>query len=97
MSAGEARAPRTGAPRIVIIGGGVSGIATAGLLARGGAEVVLLERHTSLGGRSGRLEISGHVFDTGPSWYLMPEAFEQYFALMGRDVEQELDLIDLDP
>ncbi|WP_296666855.1 phytoene desaturase family protein, partial [Demequina sp.] len=40
---------------------------------------------------------SGHVFDTGPSWYLMPEAFEQYFALMGRDVEQELDLIDLDP
>lgn len=87
----------TARPRIVVIGGGVSGLATAGLLARGGADVTLVERHAELGGRSGRLEVDGHTFDTGPSWYLMPEAFAQYFALMGRDVDAELDLIELDP
>ncbi|MDN4476100.1 phytoene desaturase family protein [Demequina sp. SYSU T00192] len=84
-------------PRIAVIGGGVAGLATAGLLARGGADVVLLERHASLGGRMGRVEVAGHTFDSGPSWYLMPEAFAQWFALMGRDVGTELDLVDLDP
>ncbi|WP_062519275.1 phytoene desaturase family protein [Demequina silvatica] len=84
-------------PRVVVIGGGVAGLATAGLLARGGAQVVLLEKHATLGGRMGRVEVAGHTFDSGPSWYLMPEAFAHWFALMGRDVEQELDLVDLDP
>lgn len=88
---------RSGAPRIVVIGGGVAGLATAGLLARGGAQVTLLERNAQVGGRAGRLSIAGHVFDTGPSWYLMPEAFDQWFALMGRRVEDHLDLLDLDP
>ncbi|WP_084039043.1 phytoene desaturase family protein [Demequina sp. NBRC 110053] len=83
--------------RVVVIGGGVSGLATAALLARGGAAVTLLERHARVGGRAGRLEADGFTFDTGPSWYLMPEAFEHFFSLLGRRVEDELDLIDLDP
>ncbi|WP_234996414.1 phytoene desaturase family protein [Demequina sp. NBRC 110054] len=84
-------------PRVVVIGGGIGGIATAGLLARGGARVTLVERHDQLGGRAGRLQKHGFTWDTGPSWYLMPEAFEQFFALMGRRVEDELELVDLDP
>ncbi|WNM27382.1 phytoene desaturase family protein [Demequina capsici] len=84
-------------PRIVVIGGGIGGLATAGLLARGGARVTLLERHAQLGGRAGRWQRAGYTWDTGPSWYLMPEAFDQFFALMGRRVEDELDLVDLDP
>ena len=83
--------------RVVVIGGGVSGLASAALLARGGADVTLLERHGQVGGRAGRLEADGFTFDTGPSWYLMPEAFEHFFALLGRDVATEVDLIDLDP
>ncbi|WP_430868031.1 phytoene desaturase family protein [Demequina aurantiaca] len=83
--------------RVVVIGGGIGGLATAALLARGGAEVTLVEQNAQLGGRAGRLEVDGFTFDTGPSWYLMPEAFTQFYALMGRDVNQELDLIDLDP
>ncbi|WP_236683076.1 phytoene desaturase family protein [Demequina globuliformis] len=83
--------------RVVVIGGGVSGLATAALLARGGANVTVLEKHATVGGRAGRLEVDGFTFDTGPSWYLMREAFEHFFALLGRDVRDELDLIDLDP
>ncbi|WP_082096017.1 phytoene desaturase family protein [Demequina flava] len=83
--------------RVVVIGGGVSGLATAALLARGGADVTLVEQQEQVGGRAGRLEIDGFTFDTGPSWYLMRDAFEHFFDLLGRDVNDELDLIDLDP
>ncbi|PKQ27372.1 MAG: phytoene desaturase [Actinobacteria bacterium HGW-Actinobacteria-4] len=83
--------------RIVVIGGGVGGLAAAALLARGGAHVTLLERHGRVGGRAGLLAIDGYTFDTGPSWYLMPEAFDQFFALFGRSAHQELDLVELDP
>ncbi len=84
-------------PRIVIIGGGIGGLATAGLLARGGAQVTLLERHAQVGGRAGLWQHDGYTWDTGPSWYLMREAFDQYFALMGTSSDEQLDLIDLDP
>ena len=84
-------------PSIVIIGGGIGGLATAGLLARGGAQVTLLERHAQVGGRAGLWEHDGYTWDTGPSWYLMREAFDQYFALMGTSSDEQLDLIDLDP
>jgi len=84
-------------PRIVVIGGGVGGLATAALLARGGADVTLVERHAQVGGRAGQFIVDGFTFDTGPSWYLMPEAFDQFFALLGKDAAHELDLIDLDP
>ncbi len=86
-----------GAPRVVVVGGGIGGLATAGLLARGGAHVTLLERHARVGGRAGLWEHEGYTWDTGPSWYLMREAFDQYFALMGTSSDEQLDLVDLDP
>src|SRR5690606_3346379 len=57
----------------------------------------VLERYDTIGGRTGQLSTGGYRFDTGPSWYLMPEAFDQFFALLGRRVEDVLDLEDLDP
>ena len=84
-------------PRIVVIGAGVGGLAAAALLARGGATVTLVERHALVGGRASLLEIDGYRWDTGPSWYLMREAFDQFFALMGTSTAEQLDLIDLDP
>lgn len=83
-------------PRVVVIGGGISGLATAALLARGGAEVTVLERNAAVGGRASRLVADGFRFDTGPSWFLMSEAFEQFFSLLGRSLDEELDLVDLD-
>lgn len=83
--------------RAVVVGGGFSGLATAGLLARDGHRVTLLEQHDDLGGRSGRWSAEGFRFDTGPSWYLMPEVIDRWFRLMGTSAARELELTRLDP
>lgn len=83
--------------RTVVIGAGIAGLATAGLLAREGHEVLVLERGDRVGGRAGVLESGGFRFDTGPSWYLMPGVFDHFFAMMGTSTEEQLDLSLLEP
>jgi phytoene desaturase len=83
--------------RVVVVGGGIGGLAAAALLARGGAQVTVLERHERVGGRTGIREQDGFRFDTGPSWYFMPEVFAHFFALLGERVEDHVDLVRLDP
>ncbi|GAB3602245.1 phytoene desaturase family protein [Microbacterium aureliae] len=81
----------------VIVGGGIAGLATAALLAEDGWRVTLCEAREDLGGRAGSWEADGFRFDTGPSWYLMPEVFDHFFRLLGTTAEAELDLVPLDP
>ncbi len=83
--------------RIAIIGAGVSGLATAALLARDGHEVDVFEQASEMGGRAGVWERDGFRWDTGPSWYLMPEVFERWFARAGTTTADHLDLVRLDP
>lgn len=81
----------------VVIGAGIAGLASAALLAKAGMKVTVLEARESIGGRAYTWEKDGFKFDMGPSWYLMPDAFDQFFKLMGTTAEQELDLVQLDP
>jgi phytoene desaturase len=83
--------------RAIVIGGGIAGLATSALLARDGYDVVLLEKNEEVGGRAGSWERDGFRFDTGPSWYLMPEVFEHFFQLLGTTAAEQLELVQLDP
>lgn len=95
--AAPSRAAGKSPGRAVVVGGGIAGLASAALLARDGFDVDLLEQQDTLGGRIGSWESDGFRFDTGPSWYLMPEVFEHFFSLFGVSATDVLDLIRLDP
>ena len=83
--------------RVVVIGGGVAGLATAALLAHDGHDVELVEKNDDLGGRAGTWDRDGFRFDTGPSWWLMPEVFDHFFEMLGTSTAEQLDLVRLDP
>ena len=83
--------------RIAVIGSGFSGLSAAAYLGRAGHEVLVFEKNDSVGGRARQLKTNGYIFDMGPSWYWMPEVFEDFFADMGTSVSQQYDLTLLDP
>ncbi len=82
---------------VAVIGAGFSGLAAAATLARSGKRVTVFERHDMAGGRARTFSAEGFVFDMGPSWYWMPDVFEQFFRSLGREVADHLDLVRLDP
>ena len=65
--------------KIAILGSGFSSLAAASYLAQAGHEVQLYEKNKTLGGRARQLERDGFTFDMGPSWYWMPDVFENFF------------------
>lgn len=80
----------------IIIGAGVGGLALANILAKAGYQVDIYEKNDGPGGRMGILEKDGFTFDTGPSWYLMKDVFEDYFKLFGKTTKDFYNLKRLD-
>ncbi len=52
---------------VVVVGGGVAGLAAATRLVAAGRRVALLERGKRLGGVLGSVSVAGHRFETGPN------------------------------
>ena len=84
--------------KIAIIGSGFSGLSAAAYLSSAGEEVHIFEKNSTAGGRARQLKtVNGYVFDMGPSWYWMPDVFEQFFNSFGYSVADWYDLKLLDP
>lgn len=82
--------------RIVVIGGGLGGMATAARLAKQGHEVALLEAAGHLGGALAPVHQDGFTWDAGPTSTLVPAALRDLFRKTGRPLETELGC-DLEP
>jgi phytoene desaturase len=83
--------------KVIVIGAGPGGLATAMLLARAGVEVTVLERQPRVGGRTATLDLEGFSFDVGPTFFLYPQVLEQIFAAVGRNLRHEVPMARLDP
>jgi phytoene desaturase len=83
--------------QVAVIGSGFSGLSAACHLAKHGYEVTVFEKNSSPGGRARKFEINGYLFDMGPSWYWMPDVFENFFNHFGKTTADYYELVRLDP
>lgn len=83
--------------RVVVVGAGLAGLSAALHLRGAGHEVTVLERHLHPGGLAGRLDVAGHLVDTGPTVLTMPELLDDAFAAVGARREDHLELLPLHP
>ena len=89
---------KTKKKQIAVLGAGISGLSCASFLAKAGHEVSVFEKHEVPGGRARKFETdNGFVFDMGPSWYWMPEIFEEFYQTFGHTAADFYQLKRLDP
>jgi phytoene desaturase len=85
-------------PDVVVVGGGVGGMAAALRLQVAGFDVLLLERGGRLGGKlDERVLPGGFRVDTGPSLLTLPGELDALFRLAGTSLAEAVDLVRLDP
>ena len=82
--------------RVVVIGGGFGGLASAARLAKLGHDVTLLERSAGLGGALVAESEDGFAWDAGPTHTLLPAVIRDLFRKSGRPAERELELVQLE-
>jgi diapolycopene oxygenase len=83
--------------RVVVVGGGLGGLAAACTLAARGYAVTLCDKNAWVGGKAAVLSEAGYRFDMGPTILTIPRVLRRIWAEAGRDLEDSLDLVPLDP
>lgn len=83
--------------RVVVLGGGLGGLAVAARLARMRHEVTLVERGDEVGGMAAVCRQDGYTFDTGPCFLTLPAAARDLFLKTGKALETVVDLQPIEP
>lgn len=81
--------------RVVVVGAGLAGLATALRLRGAGREVTVVERGPGPGGRAGVVRRGGYVLDTGPSVFTAPELLADTLAAVGDKLDDRLEMVPL--
>ncbi|MBG38363.1 MAG: phytoene dehydrogenase [Cryomorphaceae bacterium] len=83
--------------KIIVIGSGISSMSAASFLSKEGHDVTIIEKNKQIGGRARKFEIDGFTFDMGPSWYWMPDVFEDFYKKFNHTTSDFYSLERLDP
>lgn len=69
--------------KVIIIGAGIGGLATAVYLSNNGYDVEIFEKNSAPGGRCGQLVRDGYRFDLGATMLMMPDVYREIFGSLG--------------
>jgi phytoene desaturase len=89
--------PTPNAPHAAVLGAGLGGLAAAIRLAARGYRVTVVDRLDEPGGRARVFRDDGHVFDAGPTLITAPFLFEELWALAGRDLAEDVEIVPVSP
>ncbi|MEZ7171938.1 phytoene desaturase family protein [Sporosarcina sp. OR05] len=83
--------------KVIVIGAGVAGLASAIRLQHAGYDVELYEKGAVPGGKMSQIQKDGYTFDLGPTIVMMPELYQEIFQLCGRNPDDYIPMERLDP
>jgi phytoene desaturase len=90
-------APHDTHRHVVVVGGGVGGLAAAIRLRAAGHGVTVCERNDVVGGKLATLVRDGYRFDLGPSLVTLPHLFDDVFRTAGTSLADQVEMVRLDP
>jgi phytoene desaturase len=82
--------------KVIVIGAGPGGLSSAMILAHQGYDVVVYEKQSYVGGRTSALKAGDFIFELGPTFVMLPQAFDDIFAATGRKVSDYMEMKRLD-
>ena len=83
--------------KIIVIGSGLAGMSCAAYLGKAGHRVTVIEKNSTYGGRLQTVSQQGYTFDSGPSWYWMPDIFDSFFEDFDKKTNDYYDLRRINP
>ena len=81
--------------KVIVVGSGFGGIASALRLKSKGYDVSLFEKHNDLGGRARVFKKGNFIFDGGPTVITAPHLLSELFELFGKDIKNYVDITPL--
>jgi phytoene desaturase len=82
--------------KVVVIGSGFGGLASALRLKAKGYDVTLVEKHPDLGGRARVFKRGNFIYDGGPTVITAPYLFEELFSLFNKKISDYVKIVPLD-
>lgn len=82
--------------KVIIVGGGLGGLATAVRLLHKGYKVTVIEKEDKVGGKINRFEKDGYKFDLTASILMTPKIYKDIFEYVNKDYKDYLDFKKLD-
>ena len=81
--------------KVIVVGSGFGGLASALRLKAKGFEVTLVEKHPDLGGRARVFKKGNFIYDGGPTVITAPYLFEELFSLFNKKISDYVKIVPL--
>ena len=82
--------------KVIVVGSGFGGLASAIRLKAKGYDVTLLEKHPDLGGRARVFKKGNFTYDGGPTVITAPYLIEELFSLFNKKISDYVKIVPLD-